>query len=103
MLFGIIFESKCVGTNQNVLLHVFTDTGKIDVNMDAEALYDTRERICGSFMVPAERMTSFQACATYARQGSEPHRNSIPVAVNLSPEARRSAAKRTLVTVAVST
>ena len=103
MLFGIIFESKCVSISQNVLLYVFTDTRKIDFDIDAEALYDTRERICGSFMVLAERMTSFQACATYAREGSEPHRNSIPLAVNSSPEARRSAAKRTLMTVAVST
>ena len=86
-----------------MLLYIFTNTRKIDVNIDVEALYDTRERICASFMVLAERMTSFQACATYAREGSEPHRNSIHVAVNLSPEARRSAAKRTLVTVAVST
>ena len=66
MLFGIIFENKCVGTSQNMLLYVFTNTRKIDVNIDVEALNDTRERICGSFMVLAERMTSFQACATYA-------------------------------------
>ena len=99
MLFGIIFESKCVGTSQNVLLYVFTNTRKIDFNIDAEALYDNRERIW-SFMVPAERMTSFQTCATYAREGSEPQRNSTPVAANLTPEEPRSA-NSTLVTVAV--
>ena len=48
-----------------MLLYDFTNTRKINIDIDAEALYDTRERICGFFMVPAERMTSFQACATY--------------------------------------